>query len=94
MTKNTPHSHEPLEDWHKFSLGAHMLHHGLRQQDAAALDATLSMSISEFCGTLILEDLGTNASTLGEVLCLFIDHRPAGLEARGAGLELERRRGA
>lgn len=94
MTKNTTHSSEPHKDWHKYALGAIMLHHGLLQQDAAALDATLNTSIGEFCGTLINNDLGTNTSTLGEVLRLFIDHSPAKLEAQGAGLELERRRRA
>lgn len=94
MTKNTPISGEPHADWHKYALGAILLHHGLTEQDAAALDATLNVPMNEFCGTLIHEDLGTNSSTLGEVIRLFIDHRPARLEARGAGLELERRRRA
>lgn len=94
MTKNTPHSREPHADWHKYALGSILLLHGLTEQDAAALDATLNVPMNEFCGTLIHEDLGTNSSTLGEVIRLFIDHRPARLEACGAGLELERRRSA
>lgn len=94
MTKNNLHSREPHEDWHKYALGAIMMHHGLFEQDAAALDAALSCSIGEFCGTLINEDLGTTTSPLGEVLRLFIDHCSPKLEARGAGLALERRRRA
>ncbi|MGL5839324.1 MAG: hypothetical protein ACRCY3_12565 [Sphingorhabdus sp.] len=94
MTHQAPPKTEPSEDWHKYALGAIMVHHGLSQQDARALDAALNTPMGEFYAALIEADVGTNANTLGELLSMFIDFRPAALSARGAALELERRRRA
>ncbi len=76
----------------KFALGAILRHHGFRLQDAPLLDAALAGSLNAISRMVVREYLTVEETNLADALKWFLDRYAATLEAKGAALELDRRR--